>query len=501
MTTQMNPKVCYWTRGQEVKNFGDFLTEYIYNKLLIEAFVPADRYRLIGSVIDEALILEDINGCSDPTIARLVYWCCGARQSRPISPSALKHCTFFGARGPLTRDLLGLPASTPLGDPGFLLPLIAASNSPRSRGTLCIPHYSDPRDPVLLRKEAGAEAIASSKVRDIAELETLLLDIQSAEFVLAGSLHAAIVACAYGVPFGFWDTGFIDIPFKWADFAASIGIRSSFHGDVTSAFRAYEGFQSEITRPDPLQILGCSPFAIRPGITATAALATASGSRNIPVLYFDKDDEVETTRAKASKFFKSTGTDISETVSTRELTRTSERIAEMARQIIAEASGVSFAFSAESTILKFSSGEPGGCYLHGPWSPANDIGPWVLGKSAKVSLPATCRWWSYYKYRMSGFLFCPTVGEISGRQQFSIYLNGALVYDKEYVNLGSAETILIVPEFLVPPHLAARRGALDISVCCSNAYCPEVLGLRNDPRVLSFALQSISVADEGATGQ
>ena len=38
--------------------------------------------------------------------------------------------------------------------------------------------------------------------------------IVAAEFVLAGALHAAVVACAYDVPFAYYDSGDIDLPFK-----------------------------------------------------------------------------------------------------------------------------------------------------------------------------------------------------------------------------------------------------------------------------------------------
>jgi hypothetical protein len=31
---------------------------------------------------------------------------------------------------------------------------------------------------------------------------------------LAGALHGAIIACAYRVPFAYYDSGKIDLPFK-----------------------------------------------------------------------------------------------------------------------------------------------------------------------------------------------------------------------------------------------------------------------------------------------
>jgi hypothetical protein len=38
-------------------------------------------------------------------------------------------------------------------------------------------------------------------------LSRLIDKIASASLVLAGSLHSAVVACAYGVPFAFYNSG------------------------------------------------------------------------------------------------------------------------------------------------------------------------------------------------------------------------------------------------------------------------------------------------------
>jgi hypothetical protein len=52
--------------------------------------------------------------------------------------------------------------------------------------------------------------------------------IAGAEFVLTGSLHGAILAQAYGIPWAAYDDGYVDAPPKWNDWAAYLGIRIEF---------------------------------------------------------------------------------------------------------------------------------------------------------------------------------------------------------------------------------------------------------------------------------
>ena len=125
--------VQYWTKGWNHHNFGDYLSELFVECAIDQPKVMADRYHLIGSVLNRETIEFDLQSLkfTNPTIA---FWCCGARSGAPnISPDLWKQCSLFGVRGPLTRDVFGLSAQTPMGDPGLLLPLIY---KPRVRAEL-----------------------------------------------------------------------------------------------------------------------------------------------------------------------------------------------------------------------------------------------------------------------------------------------------------------------------------------------------------------------------
>ena len=88
--------------------------------------------------------------------------------------------------------------------------------------------------------------------------------LTSADFVLAGALHAAIVAAAYKMPFGYWDSGQIDIPFKWHDFSASVEIPCAFHQAADTASAHYESeIRDKLRIPPLLPLLAAAPFPVR----------------------------------------------------------------------------------------------------------------------------------------------------------------------------------------------------------------------------------------------
>tara|TARA_R110000868_G_scaffold138843_4_gene353356 strand:+ start:11454 stop:14717 length:3264 start_codon:yes stop_codon:yes gene_type:complete len=82
--------------------------------------------------------------------------------------------------------------------------------------------------------------------------------ISSAKFVLAGAMHAAVTAAAYGVPFGFWDSESIDIPTKWEDIAGLINIPCQFFEDVDAASVFYEQHISPVIAIPSLWSLVCA---------------------------------------------------------------------------------------------------------------------------------------------------------------------------------------------------------------------------------------------------
>lgn len=179
-------------------------------------------------------------------------------------------------RGPLSSQCLGLPDETPFGDPAFLLPSLhlAKTNTTYAGKTVCVPHYSDTRSDEELICASGAEVILRPRLSGtIADIERFIDAVTSAGFILSGALHGVVTASAYGVPFAFWDSGDIDLPFKWEDFAASIGVPCTFVVDVKSAKTHYDReLKHRISIPSMLPSLATAPFPVRPAALVNTLL-------------------------------------------------------------------------------------------------------------------------------------------------------------------------------------------------------------------------------------
>lgn len=275
-------EVLYWLKGSDILNFGDFLSQFIADEAFLTPRVSAPVYRLVGSVIDEGIIDEDLRDKAEGS--KIAFWCCGARDEKGLSEQALQRCLFFGVRGPLTRDLLHLPINTPIGDPGLLLPLLySPRRSARTAGkTICVPHFCDPKSDAELLASSGAQLVVRPQVSNTEELLSLLDELVSAQFILAGSLHAAIVACAYDVPFGFWDNGHVDLPFKWRDFGASINITPCFTDSIKDGNQLYRALlKTRLRKPPLFPVLEIAPFSVKADILKSAAVRDSSEQKRL----------------------------------------------------------------------------------------------------------------------------------------------------------------------------------------------------------------------------
>ncbi|MGV7031566.1 hypothetical protein [Methylobacterium symbioticum] len=267
MSLQDLSKVHWWLKDEEKQNFGDYLGYILSEAIFLRPVREHCSYRVVGSAIADWDIGQDLARTGARPEETVAFWCCGARTEAGVSAESRARITPYGVRGPLTHDVLGLPADTPLGDPGLIVPIVytpAVREDCRGR-TICVPHFLDSRSDADLLQRTGADLIIRPGV---ARSERAVLDfidaITSASFVLAGSLHAAIVACAYDVPFGYLDTGFVDIPFKWRDFSALVGIGTSFCDCVADARAIYEQVnRPRLRKPPLLPMLAVAPFSVR----------------------------------------------------------------------------------------------------------------------------------------------------------------------------------------------------------------------------------------------
>ena len=259
----------YWLRGNLEQNFGDFLTPLFVERLFQPIAISDRSYRLIGSVVAD-FIIRDTPGATP--VHPLVFWGCGLRDEASLTPAWRASAEILAVRGPLSQAALGLDAHFPMGDPALLLPfLYHPAPATAFRGcTICIPHFHDRRPDHELRERAGADLLLRPNLPNTRAALLAMIDaIASADFVLSASLHGAIVAAAYGVKFAYWDNDHLDLPFKWADFAASVQMPCCFATNIADGRMLYaDVIAPRLRLPSLRPLLAAAPFPVRPEVWA-----------------------------------------------------------------------------------------------------------------------------------------------------------------------------------------------------------------------------------------
>lgn len=218
----MNSIKLYWWRSKSLPvNFGDALNpiivERVSGKPVKHAGYPACDMLAIGSLLDAAARRSWRWAIRHPG-KQLPVWGTGSF-GKVRGSKFFKH---FAVRGPMTRDVIGLPETTVLGDPALLMRRFISAQSKKHRWGV-IPHFMHEQHPMLQQviNELGGLLI-DVKYPDA---EETCRSIQQCDFILSSSLHGLIIADAFSIP-SVW----LRIPplgagdfFKFHDYAESVG--------------------------------------------------------------------------------------------------------------------------------------------------------------------------------------------------------------------------------------------------------------------------------------
>lgn len=253
-------RVCFEAEQSLIHNLGDALVPRLLGALGFRCLTrhasdadvlnPGRCLLVIGSLLTSA-DLRRIDGPVD-------VWGCGFKGMEAFEGFE-GDLTFHAVRGPRTAASLCPGQDVALGDPALLLPHLF----PRARNvhgrTVLVPHLDRVESAVarVRAKSAGCDEVRSPFVFASLDRDTLrrvppgmvLRDLRrwirlrqtgvasmwatvdriaGASFVLTGSLHGAILAQAYGVPWAAYTDGCVDSPSKWRDWADYLGVTVSF---------------------------------------------------------------------------------------------------------------------------------------------------------------------------------------------------------------------------------------------------------------------------------
>lgn len=254
-----------------LKNLGDYLGVVTVAALGFQCVDPkqtgphilnAGRCLLpIGSVLGMK-VLQWLDGPLD-------VWGCGWKGDA-LPADVMNRAVFHAVRGPRTLAGLGLLPDTPLGDPALLLPQLCLRQARHHHRTLFIPHifHMDGPDAGRWRRNTGCDEVLSIRVvsawpprgsialRDLADLLRTQIRlgvvphtawwtvdrIIGADFVLTGSLHGAVLAQAYGIPWAAYDHGLGGVPEKWLDWAEYLDVNLVQVANLVEGLRWWERY-------------------------------------------------------------------------------------------------------------------------------------------------------------------------------------------------------------------------------------------------------------------
>jgi succinoglycan biosynthesis protein ExoV len=205
-------------------NFGDDLNSWLWDRLLPDAF---DGVCYHGDVDpagekEETTLFLGIGTLLNQQVPRAphkVVFTSGAGYGH--RPRIDARWMFYAVRGPMTSAQLGLPGHIAVGDGAMLLGSFDRPPAKERYDVSYVPHHKSaslgPWREVC--ESAGIHYIES---RD--NVGTVLAEIAASDLVLTESLHGAVVADTYRIPWVAISAHPHINAFKWTDWCASMGL-------------------------------------------------------------------------------------------------------------------------------------------------------------------------------------------------------------------------------------------------------------------------------------
>jgi pyruvyltransferase len=216
-----------WHRTPRLANFGDEISSAILEELTGRrvAWAPIAKAEVVGV---GSLLNVYVRLGGQGTI-----FGSGVRTPQTLGAIEDRLGPVLALRGKATRDVLGAPADTPLGDPGLVVRAILAVRRPSRSGAIVIPHFAvmgtaHGRAQLRRARAAGFEVVLPNEhPLDVAR------KIRTSNLVVTSSLHAVVFADALDVPVDLvtFGSAALDEPtFKYDDYMSVFGLTATITG-------------------------------------------------------------------------------------------------------------------------------------------------------------------------------------------------------------------------------------------------------------------------------
>ena len=203
-------KLFNWTSRHG--NFGDDMNMFIWEHFLPGVFDDDEDALFIG--------IGTIFSADVPKARHRIVMGSGTGYGRLPPDLGDGSWHVYAVRGPLTARAVGGDPELAVADPAILLPLMPEFAPTARRGIAFVPHWTTAAEGIWQSActRAGIDFIDPRH-----EAKGVIRQIASAELVIAESMHGAIVADAFRVPWIPIVSG-RDTPLKWHDWALALGL-------------------------------------------------------------------------------------------------------------------------------------------------------------------------------------------------------------------------------------------------------------------------------------
>lgn len=196
-------------------NFGDDLNEWLWDELLPgwSAALPGTVLVGVGTIINDLLPL----GSPKIVVGSGLGYGLGEMSKQLIS-----ECRFLAVRGPRSAASLGLPAERGIIDPAALIAdLEGFRGIAKTDQVIFIPHEASVKrhDWAAICARAGVKYVSPQ-----GESKQVIREIAAARLVITESMHGAILADSFGVPWHGVSISYLFNRDKWLDWADSVGL-------------------------------------------------------------------------------------------------------------------------------------------------------------------------------------------------------------------------------------------------------------------------------------
>lgn len=196
----------------KIGNFGDDLNPWLWNRLL-PGFFDDDEQTIfigIGTLLNSLL----------PREKNKVVFSSGVGY-KDLPPSVDDSWKIYCVRGPLSAARLGIDKSLAITDGAALLRTIVFPDCEKRHAVSFVPHHSSHRP-----KWSGVcRKLGINYIDPSGSVDTVLSEIRKSTLVIAESMHGAIVADIFRVPWIPVKFHRHILDFKWQDWCQSLGLR------------------------------------------------------------------------------------------------------------------------------------------------------------------------------------------------------------------------------------------------------------------------------------